>query len=325
MPGNHLPFRELADELGLSKRTITRDLQELSELGIPIYSVQGRGGGYRLLQERLLPPITFSESEAVAMFFACQSLQYFGSLPFDEGASSALHKFYHYLPPDIKEQIDRLKNKVVIWNPQRSMSAKCLRTLLQAIMIRSVVTIEYDTGMGAEKRDIQPIGLYASQGYWYCPAYCYERKGYRLFRADRVRSASLNDLLACLDEVDKKSIFDWNVHELSAAVKQELIVSLTPMGIRTLEENGWFNKFIERDEDGSGTIRMIIPVNKMSFYAEMIWGVGEAAMIIEPPEAIAYIEQKLEMISQQYRKASFSKQTGPVDGFDHMDTNKSSI
>lgn len=291
---------ELADELGLSKRTITRDLQELSELGIPIYSVQGRGGGYRLLQERLLPPISFSESEAVAMFFACQSLQYFGSLPFDEGASSALHKFYHYLPPDIKEQIDRLKNKVVIWNPLRSMSVKCLRTLLQAIMVRSVVTIEYDTGKGAERRDIQPIGLYASQGYWYCPAYCFERKGYRLFRADRVRSASLNDSLACLDEVDTKSIFDWNVDELHASEKQELIVTLTPIGVRNLEENGWFNEFIEHNEDGSGTIRMMIPVNKVSFYAEMIWGVGEAARIIEPPEAITYIEQKLKMMRQQY-------------------------
>lgn len=93
-------------------------------------------------------------------------------------------------------------------------------------MIRSVVTIEYDTGKGSERRYIQPIGLYASQGYWYCPAYCFERRGYRLFRADRVRSASLNDLLTCLDEVDKKSIFDWNVHERNASEEQELIVTM---------------------------------------------------------------------------------------------------
>ncbi|UUZ87111.1 HTH domain-containing protein [Paenibacillus sp. P26] len=45
--------RELADEFGLSPRTITRDLQELSEIGVPIYTVQGRGGGYRSLQERM--------------------------------------------------------------------------------------------------------------------------------------------------------------------------------------------------------------------------------------------------------------------------------
>ncbi|WP_238590794.1 helix-turn-helix transcriptional regulator [Paenibacillus beijingensis] len=100
--------KELADEFGLSSRTITRDLQELSELGVPIYSIQGRGGGYKLLQERLLPPISFSESEAIAMFFALQSKDYFSSVPFGEGADSALHKFYHYLPADVREQIDRL-------------------------------------------------------------------------------------------------------------------------------------------------------------------------------------------------------------------------
>lgn len=110
----------------------------------------------------------------------------------------------------------------------------------------------------------------------------------------------MNDVLACLDEVDKKSIFDWNVDELNASEKKELILTLTPTRVRTLEENGWFNEFIERYEDGNGAIRMMIPVNKVSFYAEMIWGVGEAAKIIEPPEAITYIEQKLVMMRQQY-------------------------
>src|SRR5690554_2318065 len=95
--------KELAEEFGLSSRTIMRALQELSEIGVPIYSIHGRGGGYRLLQQRILPPISFTEGEAIAMFFACQSLDFFSSLPFGEGADSALHKFYHYLPSDIKE------------------------------------------------------------------------------------------------------------------------------------------------------------------------------------------------------------------------------
>jgi predicted DNA-binding transcriptional regulator YafY len=101
-----------------------RDLQELSELGIPIYSIQGRGGGYELLNQRLLPPISFAEGEAIALFFVCQSLDYFSSLPFGEGADSALHKFYHYLPADVKEQIDRLKNRVMLWSPYRLMSSE---------------------------------------------------------------------------------------------------------------------------------------------------------------------------------------------------------
>ncbi|MDZ4938436.1 HTH domain-containing protein, partial [Clostridium perfringens] len=112
---------ELAMDLGVSPRTISRDLTDLGELGVPLYSIQGRGGGYRLLNESILPPITFTESEAIAIFFASQSLRYFGALPFGDQTKSALDKFYHYLPSDVREQINRLQDKVAIWAPHRSM------------------------------------------------------------------------------------------------------------------------------------------------------------------------------------------------------------
>lgn len=60
--------RELADEFGVSTRTILRDLQELGELGVPLYSEVGPHGGYQVLNERILPPIAFTEEEAVAIF-----------------------------------------------------------------------------------------------------------------------------------------------------------------------------------------------------------------------------------------------------------------
>ncbi|BFT71501.1 hypothetical protein PAENIP36_29430 [Paenibacillus sp. P36] len=90
--------KELAQEFGVSERTMHRDLQELSELGMPLYTEFGPHGGYRLLKKRMLPPILFTEQEAVAMFFAFQSLQYYGALPFAAESTSALGKFYHYLP-----------------------------------------------------------------------------------------------------------------------------------------------------------------------------------------------------------------------------------
>lgn len=62
--------RELADEFQVSSRTILRDLQELGELGVPLYSEVGPHGGYQVLSERILPPIAFTEEEAVAIF--CQ-------------------------------------------------------------------------------------------------------------------------------------------------------------------------------------------------------------------------------------------------------------
>ncbi|TLS52781.1 YafY family transcriptional regulator [Paenibacillus antri] len=284
--------RELADEFGLSTRTITRDLQELSELGVPVYSIQGRGGGYKLLQERLLPPISFTENEALAMFFACQSMDYFSSLPFGEGADAALHKFYHYLPADVREQIDRLKSRVMFWSPYRSMSAEVLQTLLQAIMIRSVVTIQYKSSRGVSERNIQPIGLYASSGYWYCPAYCFTREDIRQFRADRILSAELNGTVPCRSDISQKTLLDKpNKDDLEQTT---LELEMTKKGVWLLESNPRFGPFIRRNEDGSGALTMEIAVQDLNFYVDMIWQWGDEVKIVGPAEAKAYMHQKIE-------------------------------
>lgn len=85
--------RELAQEFGVSKRTILRDLQELSEMGVPLYSEVGPHGGYQVLNERILPPIVFSEDEAVSIFFAIHALRHYISLPFDMEYESIKKKF----------------------------------------------------------------------------------------------------------------------------------------------------------------------------------------------------------------------------------------
>ncbi|MGO4791362.1 helix-turn-helix transcriptional regulator [Paenibacillus sp. 2KB_20] len=292
---------ELAMDLGVSPRTISRDLTDLGELGVPLYSIQGRGGGYRLLNESILPPITFTESEAIAIFFASQSLRYFGAIPFGDQTKSALDKFYHYLPSDVREQINRLQDKVAIWSPHRSMSVSCLTVLLQAIMKKSAVTIGYNSSEnGLNTREIQPIGLYSDRGYWYCPAYCFTRQAYRLFRADRILTVSLNDNVSCLEDVDRKSVFNWDVEELEAQEKTLFCAHLTQKGKRKLEENGRFRDFIESQDDGGGVIRMHIPANKLEFYTDMIWELGQEAKIAEPMEAITYIKCKLEEMKKLY-------------------------
>lgn len=289
--------QELADELGLSTRTITRDLLELSELGVPLYSVQGRGGGYRLLQERILPPISFTESEALAMFIACQSLEFFGSLPFDEGARSALHKFYHYLPADVQEQIDLLKHKVAIWSPQRPMLPENLRILLQAITQGAVVTIEYHSNDGLSKRDIQPYALYANAGYWYCPAYCFKRQDYRLFRADRIHSAQLNEMTPGLEEVRKRTLAD--IPE-GKSEQVTFVVHLTKNGVRALESDPWIGPTIVRNADGSGKAMVQVAKAHIPYNADTFWKMGTDAQVVEPAEAVVYIRHKINSMAALY-------------------------
>ncbi|MDQ6422823.1 YafY family protein [Paenibacillus sp. LHD-117] len=290
--------RELADEFGLSTRTVTRDLQELSELGVPVYTVQGRGGGYRLLRERMLPPISFTEGEAVAIFFACQSLQFLGSLPFGGGADSALHKFYHYMPADARGKIDAMKERVMIWSPYRRMSAEVLETLLRAIMEKSVVRIRYRSSAGESERDVQPIGLYASSGYWYCPAYCMKREEMRQFRADRIVTAELRPDIPYREELASLTL--QNKPDQSHLEKVELVAQLTAEGAWQLESNRWFGPHLERCEDGSGLVRVQVPKTDLPYYVDAVWSLGAQARVLAPLEAIDLLQGKLKELEGLY-------------------------
>jgi len=109
----HFTAGELAKEFAVSKRTILRDLQSLERAGFPLYSEVGSAGGYHILKERVLPPITFSENEAKAIFFACQALQFYRDLPFEQETISVLKKFLDCLPLDVQNSISQIQSKVV--------------------------------------------------------------------------------------------------------------------------------------------------------------------------------------------------------------------
>jgi predicted DNA-binding transcriptional regulator YafY len=114
--------QDIAYEFNISVRTAHRYLVELSDMGIPLYTEQGRNGGYRILKNRVLPPIIFDENEAFAIFFAFQSLKYYRSLPFDLNIDSASRKLYISLPDDTKNKVERLDSVLSFWNQKRSVS-----------------------------------------------------------------------------------------------------------------------------------------------------------------------------------------------------------
>ena len=134
--------RELAQEFGVSKRTILRDLQELSEMGVPLYSEAGPHGGYQVLNERILPPIAFSEDEAISIFFAIHALRHYISLPFDTEYESIKKKFYLNLSGDIRDAIDKMKNRVDFVSIYQQEKIPFLKQLLEASVEQEVLIIK---------------------------------------------------------------------------------------------------------------------------------------------------------------------------------------
>lgn len=280
-------LKELSERFGISKRTVLRDINELSALGVPIYSEFGIHGGYRILKERMLPPLTFSEQEAIALFFTCQSLKFYRALPMESDWKSALAKFYHVLPEDVKERIDQLQRRLLFWVPAQRWEAAHLSSLLDGSMEQKILHITYESEKEITNRDIQLVGLYSMNGKWYCPAYDFQSNDYRLFRADRIKAVSISPDQSRKKSHEKLLITDWFVKERQREENQEeyeLRVRLTRRGVLLCRDDDWLGSGLTVFEDGTGYIGRKISPGYMTWAASFFIGCQSDAVVEEPPE-----------------------------------------
>lgn len=292
--------KELADQFEVSQRTILRDLQELSELGVPLYSEVGPHGGYQVLNERILPPIAFSEEEAVAMFFASHALRHYLFMPFEAESSSALNKFYFYMPGDVRDRIDQIKNRMDIFTPTRQQKAEYLSILLDGAVQQKVITIQYESKGGYSQRNIQPVGIYASNGFWYCPAYCFLRKDFRLFRCDRIQSSEYDT--SGISPMDHRHIHLGNWESLTRQTPSyvKIAVELSREGVQRCENELRPVPTIHIYQDGTGRIEQNIPESEILYFAKFFIGLGREATVKEPPELIRCMKDILSDIMAKY-------------------------
>ena len=290
---------ELAQEFGVSSRTIMRDLQELSEMGVPLYSEVGPHGGYQVLKERILPPIAFSEEETVSIFFAIHALRHYISLPFDAQYESIKKKFYLNLSGDTRDAIDRIKDRVDFLSVYEQEDIPFLRQLLDVAIKQQVIIISYEAKGKISHRSIQPIGIYANEGKWYCPSYCFLSKDYRVFRCDRIKSVKLDEDTTPVDlsNINLKNRFLILKHNKDAF---ELYAELTNKGVEKYQSVKWSNIELVKREDGTGCLKGTIPKHDISFLSDYFITYGREAIVKNPVELIEGIKEKLNIILKQY-------------------------
>ncbi|MFD2614533.1 helix-turn-helix transcriptional regulator [Paenibacillus gansuensis] len=293
--------QELADEFGVSKRTMLRDLQELGELGVPLYSEVGPHGGYQVVRERVLPPIAFTEEEAVSMFFAVHSLRHYSSLPFEAESASALNKFYLHMPGDVRDRIDSMKHRVDFITPTRHADAPFLAILLEAAVNGKVLEVIYTSKEEGEgPRRIQPAFLYAHNGFWYCKAYCFLRQGFRVFRCDRISHAEADK--SGTEPMDLSSMFadEGSKEKLQGTIR--IYAELTRTGVQRCEAERWLaSPLLQVREDGTGVLEMNISGGDLPFFAEFFIGLGKEVALKDSEELQEAIRDKLSSLLEQYR------------------------
>jgi len=194
---------EVARELEVSERTARRDLDALAMAGVPVYSTQGRGGGWRLVGGARTDLSGLTASEARALFLVAGPAS--ATTP---AAKAALRKLVQALPEPFRVQAQAAASSLVT-DPQRWGSSRVERRPtrfldeLQDAVIRGVqVRLGYVDSKGAEtERTVHPLGIVAKGPSWYLVSNT--ETGQRTFRIDRVSSADPTE-----DPVHRPEDFD---------------------------------------------------------------------------------------------------------------------
>ena len=182
---------ELADRLGVTSRTVRRDVERLRALGYPVHAGQGVGGGYRLGPGQDLPPLLLDDEEAIATAVALLAGAGGAVTGAGDAALRALTKLDRVLPVRLRHEVRALTASVESFGGGRApVDPDVLMTLARACRDEVEVGFDHPSGGEVRRRRVEPHRLVASDRRWYLLAYDLDRDGWRSFRVDRMSGVS---------------------------------------------------------------------------------------------------------------------------------------
>ncbi|WP_445258022.1 helix-turn-helix transcriptional regulator [Nocardioides aurantiacus] len=179
---------ELADRLGVTTRSIRRDVERLRELGYPVGSAHGAGGGYQLGAGRALPPLLLADEEAVAVAVSLRLAAGGTVAGASEAAVRTLAKLDQVMPPRLRSEVRAIQDATeTLTGSQVQVDGDLLLRTARACRDTVRVRFGYHSHDGTpSRRLVEPVRLVATSRRWYLMAYDLDREDWRTFRLDRV-------------------------------------------------------------------------------------------------------------------------------------------
>jgi predicted DNA-binding transcriptional regulator YafY len=186
---------EIARRLEIDGRTVRRYIMMLQDMGIPVETERGPYGGYQLRRGSKLPPLLYTDAEAVALTLGLIAIREF-RFPVDIAAvEGALAKTERVIPENLLTQVRGLQEGIT-FNVRSSpvlIQNDFISILSSAVQQRQQVLLRYQSWSGeTTERVFDPYGIVYNEGYWYTAGFCHLRQDIRTFRLDRV--TALNSL-----------------------------------------------------------------------------------------------------------------------------------
>jgi len=182
------PGSELADRLGVTTRTVRRDVDRLRALGYPVHAEAGVAG-YRLGAGSDLPPLLLDDEEAIAVAVGLRTAAQGGVAGIEETSLRALAKLERVLPSRLRHRVNALQSMTLpLTGGSPEVDPDALAMIAGACRDHEGLRFDYSAQDGVRTtRAVEPYRLVATRRRWYLVAYDLDRDDWRVFRVDRLR------------------------------------------------------------------------------------------------------------------------------------------
>jgi predicted DNA-binding transcriptional regulator YafY len=295
-----ITVKELADRFETSERTIQRDLAILSCAGIKIESRSGHGGGIHILEKHKFNKNILSTDDTKKIFTGLNALK---SIDSDNSITNLIAK----LIPE-KEATAFSKSEYAIdfsaWFPN-DITAKKMSDLHKAITDQHCIRIEYISTDSRIERIIEPYKLVFKQSNWYLYAFCRKRKGFRLFKINRIASYDVLEETFQVQPIEKIEMLQnseadiFNSKDKTTLFEIVLEYDKADEFYLTYKIDACFLKRSIKNHDAKGQIRF--KVSDLNWAADFVFSILDKVKIISPIELKATVERKLNKIHSFYK------------------------
>lgn len=318
--GRKTTAKQLAQRFEVSSRTIYRDLQTMSLLGIPVYADRGRNGGVSLLGGYFLPPLMFSRSEAIALLLGVILLRALHSVPFEADVETATQKLLAAIPEPLRTTLTRLESIIGVemvtadvFHPEPDASAitdqsqrigAVVTTFIHALLDGDAVRISYQSPYRDTETPLAaaPRGLFWDRGRWYLAVNNQDaEEALHLWRADRV--TSIQPAGGARDSAAPFDVGDLLGHAwLESAMRMwreraPVLLRITREQERRLRQD-WYYQFATYEEQPDGAVEMMFGERDPQVVLALVRWLGPGAELLSPAPWRAMLRAELEAMLQ---------------------------
>ena len=297
-----LKASELAEELGVSERTIHRYMGMLDELGIPIYSERGPYGGFSLVRGYKLPPLIFTPEEATALYLGAELVKDVWGASYFDAAVGATAKLDNVLPDALLQEVKQVQRGLLVTGWLRrdyGPWAPILDNLRRCVARRRRVQLLYRSfHQQVTSRIMDPYALALQWGNWYLVGYCHLRGDLRTFRVDRIQE---------VEPTGESFEFpaDFSAREYLLRMAEERPATYYRVAVRfepevahiVRERREEWQEIVDHDD---GSVTLAFEASDLAWPCRWVLTYQDRATVLGPPELAAMVRDAAQAIAARY-------------------------